>query len=184
MEVEGIHLPSEDTESGNRIHRRVDEPSKESVLQSASNCESPKTIRSFTLNSATRGLTATLDLAEVDGCLAVPVEYRKGKPQRLWDAEDESGDGVAPDRIQVGLQSIHHEEAGYSVPHAILYYAAEKRRLRVPIDDMLRSESLQTLEAAKACACGARSLPLVNDSRCPKCSLQPICLPDEVNQQR
>ncbi len=29
MEVEGIHVPSEDTAQGNRVHRRVDRPSME-----------------------------------------------------------------------------------------------------------------------------------------------------------
>ena len=31
---------------------------------------------------------------------------------------------------------------------------------------------------------GPRPLPLLNDPRCPRCSLLPICLPDEVHQQR
>ncbi len=57
-------------------------------------------------------------------------------------------------------------------------------RLRIPVDDALRAEALQTLEDAKRCAEGPRPLPLVNDPRCPRCSLQPICLPDEVNHQR
>lgn len=186
MEVEGIHLPSEDTEKGNRVHRRADEPSNESVLQAASDGEVPKTVRSFTLTNAALGLTATLDLAEIDGKRAVPVEYRKGRPRHLF-ADDEDGDGVEPwptDRIQVALQGILLEESGYSVDHAILYYAAEKRRVLVPFDEGLRTEALATLEAAKACARGPRPLPLVNDARCPRCSLQPICLPDEVNQQR
>lgn len=88
------------------------------------------------------------------------------------------------DRVHVGLQAILLEEAGYVVPEAILYYAAEKRRVTVPVDGALRTEALTALEAAKACASGPRPLPLVNDPRCPRCSLQPVCLPDEVNQQR
>ncbi len=70
------------------------------------------------------------------------------------------------------------------MPRAELYYAAEKRRLVVPVDDQLRQDALDTLAAAKACATGSRPLPLVNDPKCPRCSLQPICLPDEIQQQR
>jgi CRISPR-associated protein Cas1 len=66
----------------------------------------------------------------------------------------------------------------------VLYYAAEKLRLTIPVDNALRSEALAVLEAAKQCASGQRPMPLINDSRCVRCSLQPICLPDEVNQQR
>ena len=88
------------------------------------------------------------------------------------------------DRIQVGLQAILLESAGYAVPEAVIYYAGEKLRLRIIVDDALKAEALLTLEKAKQCAEGSRPLPLVNDSRCPRCSLQPICLPDEVNHQR
>src|ERR1700688_551547 len=77
MEVEGIHLPSADTEQGNRIHRRVDEASSESVVQAASDANAPKVVRSLTLTSAKLGLTATLDLAEIEGRVVTPVEYRK-----------------------------------------------------------------------------------------------------------
>jgi CRISPR-associated endonuclease Cas1 len=58
------------------------------------------------------------------------------------------------------------------------------------VDDALRAEALRELEAAKRTAAahgsggGGRPLPLVDDPRCPRCSLQPICLPDEVNHQR
>lgn len=191
MEVEGVHLPSNDMEEGKRIHRRVDSPSQQPSPESE-DADSPRKVRSLTLTSKTFALTATLDLAEVVGNVAVPVEYRKGRPHRIdFEAsrigEDAAAVNVEPwptDRVQVGLQAILLEEAGYVVPRAILYYAAEKRRLVVTVDDELRREALDTLAAAKLCAEGPRPLPLVNDPRCPRCSLQPICLPDEVNHER
>ena len=194
MEVEGIHLPSEDTLNGVRVHKRVDSPSAAPEATENADPDCPRTLRSLTLTSQRLGLTATLDLAEVNGQTAVPVEYRKGRPYHLHAGNSEDRDdatdadsGVVPwptDRVQVGLQAILLEEAGYSVSEAIIYYAAEKRRVTISVDDALRHESLDTLTAAKTCAFGPRPLPLVNDPRCPKCSLQPICLPDEVNQQR
>lgn len=188
MEVEGIHVPSDDTEQGHRVHRRVDAPSTSEVVEEAEAGERPKPVRSLTLTSHSLGLTATLDLAEIEGASAVPVEYRKGRPRRLFASEDGNGEsGVEPwptDRIQVALQALLLEEAGYQVSHAILYYAAEKRRVTVAWNETLRDEALSTLAAAKACSQGPRPLPLVNDSRCPRCSLQPICLPDEVNCER
>ncbi len=201
MEVEGIHLPSDDTEAGQRVHRRVDEPSQSTKNSPATDAETGQacSLRSLTLTSNRLGLTATLDIAEIDGNIAVPVEYRKGRPQRsrhtpcdepnASPAPDDTDDvaDVAPwptDRVQVGLQVLLLEEAGYTVPRAELYYAAEKRRLVVPVDEQLRQDALATLAAAKDCAAGPRPLPLVNDPKCPRCSLQPICLPDEIQQQR
>jgi CRISP-associated protein Cas1 len=184
MEVEGIHAPSEDTLEGIRIHRRVDSPSAAAADDGDS--DRPRAVRSLTLTSKALGLTATLDLAEISGNTAVPVEYRKGRPRRADHSADPDDDvsTVEPwptDRVHVGLQAILLEQAG---PEATLYYAAEKRRVVVPLDTALRADALATLEAAKTCAAGSRPLPLVNDPRCPRCSLQPICLPDEVNHER
>ncbi|QOJ00747.1 MAG: CRISPR-associated endonuclease Cas1 [Phycisphaeraceae bacterium] len=161
----------------------------------------PRTVRSLALASHTLALTATLDLAEITGQpfaggVAVPVEYRKGRPCLLdlvsdTDAELEPGQPTlaraAPwptDRVQVGLQAILLEEAGYTVPHAVLYYAQTRTRLTIPVDDALRADALAELDAAIRTAAGPRPLPLVDDPKCPRCSLQPICLPDEINHQR
>ena len=198
MQVEGIFVPSSDTEKGMAVHRRVDKPSaaQEKVDESEADPDRPKTVRSLALTSESLGLTATLDLAEISGQTAVPVEYRKGRPKHIsmGPPADDCGEmeqtllshpeAWPTDRIQVGLQAILLESAGYAVPEAVIYYAGEKLRLRITVDDALKAEALRTLEKAKQCAEGSRPLPLVNDSRCPRCSLQPICLPDEVNHQR
>jgi CRISPR-associated protein Cas1 len=141
-------------------------------------------------------LTATLDLAEISGSSAVPVEYRKGKPRRFGQVVPVADEMMeeprllpAPepwptDRVQLGLQVLLLEEAGYTVPEAYIYYSAERLKLRVPVDDALREAAKRELEAAKRTAEGQRPPPLFNDPRCPRCSLQPICLPDEINHQR
>jgi CRISPR-associated protein Cas1 len=202
MEVEGVFLPSADTEKGAAVHKRVNRPSAAEPDgdgdegEAASDPDRPKAVRSLTLTSQVLGLTATLDLAEVSGQTAVPVEYRKGRPKRtsVTSPPDDPGESDAPppataepwptDRVQVGFQAILLKEAGYAVPKAVLYYASEKLRLDIPVDAALEADTLATLEAAKACAQGTRPLPLVNDARCVRCSLQPICLPDEINYER
>jgi len=190
MQVEGVFLPSADTEQGASVHRRVDRPSAEPTDDGR-----PKAVRSLALTSERLQLTGTLDLAEITGNEAVPVEYRKGRPMRSVmspppDSADDAevlpvtGPELWPaDRVQVGLQAVLLEEAGYKVSKAVLYYAEERHRLTVPVDDALRARALQTLEAAKLCAQGSRPAPLLNDPKCPRCSLQPICLPDEVNAE-
>ena len=215
MTVEGIFVPSADTEQGKGTHRRVDRASAasskpcqkdkgdgrkstEKLEESESDADRPRSVRSLALTSERLGLTATLDLAEIDGTRAVPIEYRKGRPRRngggnVAGATDEMMEeprllpGPEPwptDRVQLGLQVVLLEEAGYTVPEAYLYYAAERLRLRVAVDEALRRDALAELGAAKRTALGQRPPPLVNDPRCPRCSLQPICLPDEINHQR
>jgi len=223
MQVEGVFLPSYDTERGSIVHRRVDSPSTAPAARTdqspaakpdagsenedapePADPDRPRPVRSLHLTSDRLALTARLDLAELTEApdansppTAVPVEYRKGRPRRIDFGDTELPDEEEPDqqplqrvepwptdRVQVGLQVILLEEHGYHVPRAILYYAAEKRRLELAVDDDLRAQALAELEAAKRTAAGPRPLPLVDDPKCPRCSLQPICLPDEVNHQR
>ncbi len=213
MTVEGVFAPSADTEQGSGVHRRVDRPSAmNSSAQlgaiaaveeagtagatSSSEPDLPRTIRSLALTSERLGITGTLDLAEINGQTAIPVEYRKGRPRRSHEpmqpvdemlAEPVQERGPEPwptDRVQIGLQVLLLEDAGYTVPEAFLYYAAERLRLRIVVDDTLRRDALDELDRAKSTAAGPRPAPLLNDPRCPRCSLQPICLPDEINHQR
>jgi CRISPR-associated protein Cas1 len=199
MQVEGVFLPSADTEKGNAVHRRVDRPSAQEDADNIVREEDqqrPRAVRSLALSSERLGLTATLDLAEITGNDAVPVEYRKGHPMRAVlapppddpdDAVNQPVSGPAPwaaDKVQVGLQVLLLEDAGYRVNRAVLYYAEEKLRLDLPVDEALKTGAIAVLAAAKLCAQGSRPPPLVNDAKCPRCSLQPICLPDEVNFER
>lgn len=185
QQVENVSLPSSDLERGRAFHRRVDRPSQPPAEEGPDDGGRPQTVRSLALSSPALGLTATLDLAEIVGQRAVPLEYRVGRPRRT-EAEDgsETPQPWPRDRVQVGLQILLLEEAGYEVFEAFIYYGAEKLKLAVPVDTALRAEALTALAEAKLCASGERPEPLLNDSRCPRCSLCPICLPDEINQQR
>ncbi|MEK6675983.1 MAG: CRISPR-associated endonuclease Cas1 [Planctomycetota bacterium] len=217
MTVEGVFLPSADTEQGARVHTRVDRPSeappavegdgkrggrrkktveKVEQVEPEADPDRPRSVRSLALTSDRLGLTAKLDLAEIQGVTAVPVEYRKGRPKRFGEVVEPTDEmmeqprllpGPEPwptDRVQVGLQAILLEDAGYTVTEAYLYYASERLKLRVVVDDAMKRDAVAELEAAKRTAEGPRPPPLVNDPRCPRCSLQPICLPDEINHQR
>ena len=64
MQVEGIFVPSSDTEKGAAVHRRVDKPSAalEKVDESEADPDRPRIVRSLALTSESLGLTATLDL--------------------------------------------------------------------------------------------------------------------------
>ena len=232
MEVEGVHIANADTLEGQRVHKRVDSPSKAvgtkskskkttksanakpiaesavAVLDEDVNEEnaddSPEsdpillqrklTARSLTLTSETLRLTATLDIAEIEGQAATPVEYRKGSPRKIenecsnedgWNLTEELPRAFyepwPTDRIQIALQALLLEDAGYEVCEGIIYYATTKQKLRIPMTQELRAEAMEIFEQARCCAEKSRPDPLWNDGRCVRCSLQPFCLPDEVN---
>ncbi len=178
MEVEGIHLASDDTVSGIAKHKRVDAPTHLPRSDLAD-----KNYRSLTLESQSLELRAILDRVEIDDQGAKPIEYRKGRPRA--EIDEDGREVLSPwptDRVQVGLQSVLLEEAGYKVHEAELYYFETNQKITIEITSELKVEALTTLESAKKAAQGARPLPLVADPKCPKCSLYAICLPDEIQQ--
>jgi len=201
MEVEGFFAPSADTEAGVGLHQRADRPSVrrkerrgrgsagDAPDASAGDGDRPLVVRSLALSSLELSLSGRLDLVEFDGKRAVPIEYRKGHPKLSPDpnpgrASRRKAPVAEPwptDVVQVGLQALLLRDAGYIVERAILYYAETRRRIEVAVGPEVVDQALDTLARAKECARGPRPLPLLNDPRCPRCSLEPICLPDEVN---
>lgn len=176
MEVEGLHEHNAETLKGLAIHARVDKPSLQPGDEAPDGAS-----RSLVLTSKVLGLTATLDMAIVQGQAAMPLEYRKGAPFR------ENGTGVPVpwpvDRVQLGLQAILLEENGFRVESLSAFYSETRQKLEFGFTDEVRTEALETLAKARLAASGPRPLPLVNDRRCVGCSMQPVCLPDEVNHQ-
>lgn len=170
-----------ETLEGRDIHRRVDRPAGD--LPPPDRLEEALTemgvsrsrIRALTLSSASAGLIAKVDALEVDGGEVVPVDTKRGKapdgPLRVW----------APDRIQLGVQALVLLDNGYRCTRAVIYYAASKRRVEIPVDERLLEDTRAATRAARAVASAAEPPPpLVDSPKCPSCSLVSICLPDET----
>jgi CRISP-associated protein Cas1 len=171
--VDRLWAGNADTVEGDYQHRRVDAGGGAAPLPADGDL---KAARSLELSSENLGITAKLDLVEAaDGGGVIPVDTKKGRPAQgggSWDA----------DAIQVCAQVLLLREAGYRVGYGELYYAATKQRVRVEITDDLIARTLQTVTAARALAARPTPPPPLRSSpKCGRCSLAPICLPDELN---
>ena len=131
------------------------------------------------------GVVAKLDLVEsvVDdgqGAKAVvevcPVDYKAGSPREgaegneLWDA----------DRMQLGLQALLLRDNGYRCPAGYIYYRGTRQRVRLEITPELERWVIEQIVAARRVAAGPIPSPLVDSPKCVRCSLAPVCLPDET----
>lgn len=153
------------TEDGNLTHRRVDAYS-EAV-------EAPVT-RSLQLSAPNEGLVTKLDVLEQSDRVGVPVEYKRGNTPR--------GGPRPSDLIQLGAQAIALRENGWTCEVGYMYYSGSKQRCEVPITEELLSEVRRQHREMKARFQSQEiPAPLVNDKRCGDCSLNGICLPEEVN---
>jgi CRISPR-associated protein Cas1 len=173
--VEGVFRHSADTVEGAAQHARVDQQG--AGLPQAADLPEDLRTRAVTLSSERHRLTAKMDLLEVAGGVATPVDYKHGKPR-----ETSQGLEAWPsDRMQLAVQCIVLRENGYTCEEGVIYYAATRQRVRVPFDDALLQETLALAEQAWAVARGGVIPPPLEDSpKCPGCSLAPICLPGET----
>lgn len=70
---------------------------------------------------------------------------------------------------------------GYKCDHAEAYFAADRRRVRIEIDEPLIATTTAAIARARELAASERlPPPLVDSPKCNGCSLVGICLPDEV----
>jgi CRISPR-associated protein Cas1 len=208
--VEGVFVESVDTLRGDAIHKRVDsgngalpkakrktegdksksdqraaeaEPAiKESEVQDAG----PETIhsRSVQMGSDRLGIVAKMDLVEskaekadlLTALEVCPVDYKAGAPKEgeeaneLWDT----------DKMQLGLQALILRDNGYTCNDGVIYYRATRQRVRLPITPELENWILQNIAEAKRVIVGPIPAPLVHSPKCVRCSLAPVCLPDET----
>jgi CRISPR-associated protein Cas1 len=175
--VEGVFRESADTLEGSAQHKRVD--ARPTELPEAGTGAEKIHARSVTLSSERLKVIAKLDLVEAEGTAATPVDYKHGAPR-------EGKDGIEmwpADRVQIALQAIVLRENGYDCAEAVVYYQKTKQRVRVPVDSGLIAEAEEAVARAWDLATyGEIPPPLVDSPKCPGCSLNSICLPDETNR--
>lgn len=132
--------------------------------------------RSIMLSAPGEGLLAKLDLLEVEGPIATPVDYKRGSipdvPGRAWE----------PEKVQLCAQGLILRENGFESNEGILFYIESHRRVSVPFDDELIARTRTLAQEFRAVAAGQHiPPPLVDSPKCPRCSLVGICLPDETH---
>ncbi|MBM3852818.1 MAG: CRISPR-associated endonuclease Cas1, partial [Verrucomicrobia bacterium] len=154
--------------------------------------------RSVMLGSESLGVVAKLDLIEATPdpapsaspggsasgqelsgrCVrTIPVEYKAGAPREgdegreLWDT----------DRMQLGLQILLLRENGYACDEGVVFYRQTRQRVRFLPTAADEAWIRRSIAAARVCAAGPIPPPLDHSPKCPRCSLAPVCLPDETH---
>ena len=203
--VEGVFVDNADTVRGASIHKKVDSGKgnlppaatgaevKSASSPDVSGPEEPavETIhsRSVTLGSELLGVIAKLDLVEVRGTLSdgghgnvftarevVPVDYKAGAPREGVDVNE-----LWPtDQMQLGLQILLLRENGYECQEGVIYYRATKQRVRFLLTAEREAWVRAQIDRARETMRGPIPPPLVASPKCKRCSLAPVCLPDET----
>ena len=174
--VDCVFRESPDTVEGSAQHKRVDRQTAMPDPESAAGDGIHS--RSVTLASERLRVVAKMDLIELEGGMATPVDYKHGRPREgsegleLWPA----------DRVQLALQGIVLRESGYRCEEGVIFHSATKQRVRLTLTAEVVAEAERAVEGAWAASAGTIPPPLPDSPKCPRCSLVGICLPDETNE--
>ena len=160
MHVEGIWSDNEHTAKGTILHKNADDSGYETD-------KGVKLLRALPLFSRKLGLSGKADIVEQRGKEIIPVEYKKGK-RRQFENDD----------IQLCAQGLCLEEMFQTeVKRGFIYHAASRRRREVLLDEILRNETIKTIEAVRQLL-QTETIPAAElKPRCEGCSLYGICLP-------
>ena len=177
MWVESVFRESADTVEGSAQHSRVDKPGKGLPKAGETPPEEAIHTRSILLSSERLRVIAKMDLIEVEGGAATPVDYKHGKPREapekleLWPT----------DRVQLALQGLILRENGYRSDEGVIFYQGTHQRVRIEFTEGVLAEAEQAVAAAwETARSDSVPPPLVGSPKCGGCSLAPVCLPDEV----
>lgn len=126
------------------------------------------------------GLVGKVDaLRRRDGSL-LPYEHKRGKSRR----DGKEANAWPSDRLQVIAYAVLIESAtGQNIPEGRVRYHADNVTVRVPIDAQARADLAEAVEIARKLRETTERPPVTDNERlCVRCSLAPVCLPEEVRQ--
>lgn len=171
--VQGEWADNAFTEAGRAAHQRTDQragevpPPDEPIEFKA---------RAVELSAPILGVSGRIDVLEGEAGSVVPIDFKRGAPpnlpERAWDA----------DRVQLCVYALALREHGYRVEKGVLFFKETHRRIDIPIDAELEAMTRQALVDLRTCAASRLMPPPLHQSpKCAGCSLNVICLPDELN---
>ena len=162
-EVEEIRVADAAVYAGRRLHEELAADEGEIV--------------SLVLESETLGIRGKVDcLRRRDGQLIL-YEHKRGR-----SAKGDAGPQAWPsDRLQVSAYTLLLEEhTGTPIKEARIRYHANNTTVRVPVDEKARDDVRTAVARARELNQSVERPPVAaNDRLCLRCSLAPVCLPEE-----
>ncbi len=162
-EVEDIQLADAAVLAGRTLHVELEQGEEQ---------------RTFELASEQLGLTGKVDCIRHRDGHWIPYEHKRGRARR---AADGAAEAWPADVLQIAAYCMLLEEyLKQPVPEGRIRYHADNETVRVPINDQVRRKvRLAVLRAVELRESTERPPITTNEKLCIKCSLAPVCLPEE-----
>jgi CRISPR-associated protein Cas1 len=134
--------------------------------------------RSFDLSSEELGLIGRVDAIRHRDGGWIPYEHKRGRARR---SADDAPEAWPSDALQVAAYGMLLEELhGRPVLEGRVRYHADNATVRVSIDDEARAKVRAAVARARELRVATVRPPVTDNERlCVRCSLAPVCLPEE-----
>jgi CRISPR-associated protein Cas1 len=165
-EVERLRVADERVYAGRTLHVEIERDETDEVIN-------------LSFESETYGLIGKVDCIRKRDGQIIPYEHKRGRSARSADNKPEAW---ASDRLQIIAYCLLVEEkSGKAIAEGRVRYHADNVTVRVAIDDKARADFETSLNRAKELQTSIERPPVAaNERLCVKCSLAPICLPEEA----
>jgi CRISP-associated protein Cas1 len=133
----------------------------------------------FVLENEALGLRGKVDALRTRGGQTIPYEHKRGRCYRGGDNKPQTWES---DRIQVLAYALLIEaELGITVSEGRVRYHADNVLVHVPLGDQGRQDVLDCIDRARQLRVASERPPVATNERlCARCSLAPVCLPEEA----
>lgn len=169
-EVENVRVADERVYAGRRLHVELERGEADEGEWLRLNLESERW-----------GLKGKVDCVRRRDGQVIPYEHKRGKAARARDGSG-GAEAWASDRLQVVAYAVLVEEhAGREVSEGRVRYHADNVTVRVSVDEEAREDLRRAVRRARELQASVERPPVAaNERLCVKCSLAPVCLPEEA----
>lgn len=131
------------------------------------------------LESGRWGLKGRIDCVRRRDGQIVPYEHKRGRSARGADGRPAAWPS---DRVQIiAYAALVEEQTGREVSEGRVRYHVDNVLVHVPFDEAARAELERAIARARELQATVERPPVAENERlCVKCSLAPVCLPEEA----
>jgi len=125
------------------------------------------------------GLRGKVDALRSRNGQTIPYEHKRGRCYRDANNKPQAWES---DRIQIlAYACLIEAELGITVPEGRIRYHTDNVLVHVPLDDQARQDVQQAIAQARQLRLSSERPPVATNERlCARCSLAPVCLPEEA----
>jgi len=165
--VENLRVADERVYAGRRLHVEIERGEDEGEWLT------------LALESERWGLVGKVDCVRRRDGMLIPYEHKRGRSAR---SQDGGAEAWPSDRLQVvAYAALLEEHTGRTVTEGRVRYHADNTMVRVPMDVQAHADLQRAIARARALQSSVERPPVADNERlCVRCSLAPVCLPEEA----